>query len=99
LEASTRLVRRRPPMDSGSRLRVSAGLCGLVVALLSFGSPVLADTVTPTGRAVNGVIVRKAPTTDSQRVGALSPGDTAELIETAGGWRKVRLFNGDYGCD
>ena len=83
-------------MDKRSRRRGSSGQV-LVVALLWLSSPAVADTVQPMARAATGVVVRKRPSTDSERIGALAPGDSADLIETARGWRKVRLSNATTG--
>jgi beta-lactamase superfamily II metal-dependent hydrolase len=80
-------------MRRGNRQRAIIWLCGSVFVLVALASLGRADTVTPTERAVNGVVVRRGPSTDSARIGALSPGDAAELIETQGAWRKVRLAN------
>jgi len=85
-----------PPPNEGDRRRGSSGQV-LVVALLWLSCPAVADTVQPTARAAGGVVVRKRPSTDSERIGALAPGDSADLIETARGWRKVRLSNATTG--
>jgi hypothetical protein len=84
-------------MKPNARPRLSTALCAVVLALLSFAAPVLADTVTPKAKAVHGVVVRADDSTDSAQVGALSPGESAELIETVGAWRNVRLANGTTG--
>jgi competence protein ComEC len=84
-------------MESGSHQASRTILAAVVLALISSVPSVLADTVTPTARAVHGVVVRARASVDSDRVGALSPGESAELIETTGAWRKVQLGNGTTG--
>lgn len=53
--------------------------------------------VIPSDRVVNHVNVRELPITSSDIVGALSPGESAELIESISSWYKIRCDDGDIG--
>lgn len=68
-------------------------LAGTVVA-----SPASAQgEVTPSERVTRNVVVRAGPSTSSARLGALQPGDEAELIGEVPGWYQVRLQDGRVG--
>jgi hypothetical protein len=74
--------------------------CGVVVALAVLGSivsPVDATMVTPTDRVTTYVVVRKSPSTNSQPVGRVDPGDEAESLEAAPRWMKGQLTDGTAG--
>lgn len=53
--------------------------------------------VIPGDRVVNHVNVRELPITSSDIVGTLSPGESAELIESISSWYKIRCDDGDIG--
>jgi competence protein ComEC len=69
-----------------------------VIALYLFLSGIAyADTVTPSERVINSVIVREGSSSSSIEVGRLSPGQTAIYIGDAPHRYRVRLPNGITG--
>jgi beta-lactamase superfamily II metal-dependent hydrolase len=76
-------------------MRMFAAVCGaFALALMGVA---YADQVTPSESVTSGVIIRAAPTTQSDRLGVLHPGETLELIGDAPSWRQVRLADGRTG--
>ena len=64
----------------------------LLVCLLA--SPAFAELVTPSERVRSRLNVRQVAVAGSRVVGAMRPGDEAELLATATGWHQVRLADG-----
>ena len=76
-------------------MRMLAAVCGaFALALIGIA---YADEVTPSDAVASGVIIRAEPTTQSDRLGVLRPGETLELIGEAPSWRQVRLADGRTG--
>ena len=76
-------------------------LLSVCIALCAFSlptaGPASAQEVRPDARVVRNVVVRVAPDTSSEAVGALRPGDSAELQEDLPRWYRVLLRNGVSG--
>jgi predicted nucleic acid-binding protein len=70
-----------------------------LVALILVLGPALAaaDAVVPSERVRNRVIVRDAPSRTGRDVGSLRPGQRADYLGAASGWRRVRLADGTVG--
>src|SRR5262245_34602161 len=74
------------------------GVLRTLVALGFLGpGPALADDVVPTGAVRSRVVVREGPGAGSRDVGGLRPGERAEYLGAAPGWRRVRLEDGTTG--
>lgn len=56
-----------------------------------------ADEVTPRSDVVSGVIIRAAPSTDSDRLGLLRPNETLSLVRDLPRWYEVELDGGRTG--
>jgi len=70
----------------------------LFLAALAVAAPALAaPEVSPSERVRRNVVVRAGPDADSEPIGALFPGDEAELIGDVPGWHQVRLGDGRTG--
>jgi hypothetical protein len=65
----------------------------LPVFILVFEAVAQATTLTPRDTVTTHVVVRQGPSTESPQVGALNPGETAELVESISNWQKVRIAN------
>ena len=55
------------------------------------------DKVVPSSRVVAAVVVREKPTTSSEALARLRPGEALELEDEASGWYRVRLPDGRIG--
>jgi len=69
----------------------------VALLLLLAAAPARAESVTPTNGVTRYVVVRKGPTATSAPVGQLRPTESAETIESAGRWFKIRLSTGSEG--
>lgn len=69
----------------------------VLLAAVYCSNPLLADTVMPSERVRNSVVVREGPSTQSRAIGGLHSGDEAELVGDLPRWFKVRLDNGTEG--
>src|SRR5271157_4330055 len=77
-------------------LRSSCHRLTLMTLLFAAGTA-WAGSVTPTDRVTRYVVVRKDHSAASAPVGQLKPAETAETIESAGRWFKIRLSTGSEG--
>lgn len=68
----------------------------LIVIITGFG-PAYAELVTPSHRVASFLNVRAEPTTSSDVVGVLTPGEYAVLGESIGRWHRVILSDGAAG--
>jgi hypothetical protein len=79
--------------------RLSLQLALGLIAACSWLPAAIAATVAPTDRVTSYVVVRRGPSSESQAVGRLQPGDVAETVD--GGdiprWLKVKLADGTVG--
>lgn len=66
--------------------------CSLLWAL-----PALAADITPSDRVKRNVVLRAGPDGDAAALGALFPGEKAELLDEVPGWYHVRLPDGRSG--
>ena len=78
-------------------LPVSQFLLCAALALLAVSSLARADQVVPSDRVVTRVIVRAEPSSTGDRIGSLSPGETAEFLDDVPSYYKVRLTSGVEG--
>lgn len=70
----------------------------LLLAGTTVASPAYAEPeVTPSERVRRNVVVRAEPSTSSAQLGALLPGDEADLVGEVPGWYQVRLQGGLVG--
>jgi len=77
----------------GHHIRV-AGL--LLLASLG-ATPSAAEDVTPSARVSSAVLVRQGPSTDTDILARLRPGDSATIVGEVSGWYQVELANGTRG--
>jgi len=68
-----------------------------ILTVLSAAGTAWAGSVTPTDRVTRYVVVRKDQSAASAPIGQLKPAETAETIESAGRWFKIRLSTGSEG--
>ena len=78
-------------------MRVRRPEVATIALLCTLAAPALAELVTPSERVTTRLNVRKAAVGGSRVVGAMRPGDEAELVSTGSGWHRVRLENGTVG--
>lgn len=71
--------------------------CGLAFLALLAASAAAAADVTPSSRVTRNVVVRSSPTTVSDPLEALEPGETLPLDAELSGWYRVRLPDGRAG--
>lgn len=76
-------------IDVRQFLKIAAGTC-LLLAAPAAGA---ADVV-PSERVTRNVVVRAAPTTQSQALDALDPGEALPFDADLPGWYRVRLPDG-----
>ena len=69
----------------------------LFFSLLLVSHPVLADTVVPADKVENHVNIRMSPDSQSEVVGQLAKGDSAQLIETNDAWHEIEFGDGVTG--
>lgn len=69
----------------------------LLGAAIPAGGARAQQEVRPSERVVTGVIIRAAPTTASDRIGSLLPGEELEYVGEVPGWNRVRLPQGPVG--
>jgi SH3-like domain-containing protein len=79
----------------GTYARCATRLVTAVLALAAVSAP--AATVTPSDRVVNFLSIRARPTSNSPRVGTLSPGQDAKVVHEMSGWFRVKLADGTEG--
>lgn len=72
-------------------------LFSLIAALLVAQPALAAPDVRPSERVRRNVVVRAEPDGGAQPLGALSPGEEAELLAEVPGWYRVQLANGVIG--
>ncbi len=69
----------------------------LAMLVLLASAPARAESVMPTNGVRKYVVVRKGPSATSSPIGQLKPAESAETIESAGRWFKIRLSTGNEG--
>src|SRR4051794_35914921 len=69
----------------------------LIVAILISASVAQADNLTALAEAVNGVVVRQGPSSQSAQVGQLGQGEQAQLLGSVPNWHRVQLASGVSG--
>src|SRR4051812_40206234 len=91
-----RLCSHKGGTMTGNLSRLWLGVGALLVMLVA--TPALsAPKVTPSPRVVAAVVVRAQPTTQSEALARLRPGETLGLIEELPGWYHVALADGRTG--
>lgn len=76
-------------------MRRQAQAFGLALTLVVISAVVHAqDCVKPSEDVVTGVILRKAPSTASDRLGSLRPGNRLEVTSAVAGWTQVKTDDG-----
>jgi uncharacterized protein YgiM (DUF1202 family) len=84
------------PFTDRNRQPFLAILLALIVAML-LGVLAHATTVTPTDAVTTYVVVREQPSVQSAKVGILTPGEKAEVLESVPYWLKVELADHKVG--
>jgi competence protein ComEC len=69
----------------------------VLAALLIVQPAIAAPEVSPSERVKRNVVVRAEPSGNAAPIGALFPGDEADLLGEVPGWYQVRLANGTIG--
>lgn len=76
-------------------MRIFAAL--LAACFLALCASAQADEIRPSDNVVSGVVIRAAPTTQSERLGLLSPNEALAFINDRPNWYEVRLADGRRG--